>query len=515
MSFDPRYHVLVDDGKFFAPGSREHLEGMFKLIGETPESRPLVVHFHGGLVDEAGGFDVATKLQPIYEAAGAYPVFFIWRAGLWEVLGNNLGNIWKERTFQRLLVQLLRFTWGKLRPDAHLRGPKDELNLPGELDIDDLLEQWDTDKPFEDFVPVREGVDESLTATEEEQLNKVLRADTILQQELVAQAKIAAERGGTRSTAMPAGPPAPTMMQPEILEGIREAGRKAARGRGTRSLTDWLDPGPLLKAGVIMGKILWRMARGRHHGVYATVVEELLRVIYIDAAGKFVWKQMKGDTEDSFKSGNDRVGRAFVELLKKELKARPKRRVILVGHSTGAVYICEFLKHVSKEKLPKTVQFEVAFLAAACTFELLAKTIDDHGDRIAQIRSFAMSDEREKADYLLPDAWLNQHPWAKPAKKIYPHSLLYLVSGIFEKDTDMPLVGMQRFHSGKGPFDPEKKKNKSIKIVREFLTTDGRTCWAIENQYDGRRTEAGDHGEFDEDSLTRESLKHIIERGWV
>jgi hypothetical protein len=40
----------------------------------------LVIHFHGGLVNETAGRKIAQRLLPIYATAGAYPLFFVWES---------------------------------------------------------------------------------------------------------------------------------------------------------------------------------------------------------------------------------------------------------------------------------------------------------------------------------------------------------------------------------------------------------------------------------------------------
>src|SRR5690606_32961914 len=95
-------------------------------------------------------------------------------------------------------------------------------------------------------------------------------------------------------------------------------------------------------------------------------------------------------------------------------------RITLVGHSTGAIYICNLLK-AAAQHVPD-LHFDVIFEAPAVTHALLAETAAEHASRVRKFRQFAMGDEREIGDTLVP--------------VIYRSSLLYFVSGMLEHEPD-------------------------------------------------------------------------------
>jgi hypothetical protein len=194
------------------------------------------------------------------------------------------------------------------------------------------------------------------------------------------------------------------------------------------------------------------------------------------------------------------AGPPSLEGLKAHWAAGHRPRIILVGHSTGAVYICHFLKEAAA-RLPAEIQFEVVFLAAACTFDLLADTLSEHGDRIRAFRAFGMKDALEAVDQLVP------------VVPIYPRSLLYFVSGVVEDEPDKPLVGMERFFSGQPPYDDA--ANPPIKTVRGFAQAGpNRTIWSIAEGEAGLISAAQSHGQFSSaDVGTLESVSHIIKEG--
>lgn len=507
MAFDPNHHLLLDDGRLYRDSTRVQLEALLDNYWNQPADTPLVVHFHGGLVNEAGGFEVAQKMHSVYTEAGAYPVFFVWRAGLFEVLQNNLPKVWEERVFQRLLVHLLRFARAKVTQDVELGARGATLELPPEIEVSEALDRADEQVPFADVDPAELDPrqlppdDQSLHPAERAQLESELEGDSILVPELqalVAVSELNARGGG------PAGGAAPTLMDDGVLAEMRADADPDMGARG------FILPASFLRrAAAILGRVLWRFARHRDHGLYATVVEEILRSIYAAAAAQYVWREMKQDSRDAFGDEPDRGGSAFLAGLAKRWDPAAARRIVLVGHSTGAVYINHLLAK-AHTVLPDGVKFDVVFLAGACGFDAFARTVREHGDRIANFRSFGMSDKVEREDYLLPDSLFEARPALRVIKKIYPHSLLYFVTGVCEDEVDKPLVGMERYHAGRAPYAGE-----DLLAGGKFLGgLETRRRWSLVDVADGLRTSARDHGSFDEDPLTRKSLQHIIRTGF-
>jgi hypothetical protein len=170
--------------------------------------------------------------------------------------------------------------------------------------------------------------------------------------------------------------------------------------------------------------------------------------------------------------------------------------VTLVGHSTGAIYIGRFLEAADRV-LPEDCKFDVVFLAAACSFPFLHERLDLFRRRVANIRSFGLSDEAERAYWEFP-----------PVMK---GSLLYFVSGVLEEDEpDMPLVGMQRYFSAEGPYD-----RPDVREVAAYLGPDARVWAGVDDPRPGRRCTGPKHGSFDDqDEAMRESLAHILQHGF-
>ena len=70
--------VLVDAGKFYSPSSRQQLAGIFSTFLESGHSC-IIIHFHGGLVDQDTAIGYGAELQALYGPAAA-TLFLIWRA---------------------------------------------------------------------------------------------------------------------------------------------------------------------------------------------------------------------------------------------------------------------------------------------------------------------------------------------------------------------------------------------------------------------------------------------------
>jgi hypothetical protein len=495
MAISTDFYLGLKNG-LFDTTSRANLEQLFQ---RCVDSDRLVIHFHGGLVPaEAAMTTIETSLLAAYQAAGAYPVFFVWHSDAVEIISHNLAEIWQEKIYQRLRSRVLQFVEAKFRQSESERGGLLELKDPAEIE-DELNQPQVNDEPFAELDQRQLLEDETLRPIEADQFKKLLERDPVLKREAEAIAnglrspeeieQQQSARGGTVQASRH------SLMSPEVLEEIqREAPSPEDRGL--------FSTAAIVKGTIaVLARVIQRLAKKRDHGVYCTVVEEILREFYLANAGKLVWDWMKGDTADAFGPDPQRYGgTAFLECLQQQWAAGHRPRLILVGHSTGAVYICHLLKQAAAT-LPAEAQFEVIFLAPACDFRLLADTLSLYGERVKAFRLFGMQDSLEAQDNLVP-------PLA-----IYPRSLLYFVSGVLEDEADKPIVGMQRFYSGQPPFD--EAAYPEIEIVRRFLAaTPGRTVWSEADGGTGLASAARSHGDFDDaDPVTLASLKYIIQEG--
>src|SRR5258708_20593973 len=83
---DSRHCVVLKDGKFDTANGTTANDLKLAFADLQAQGGPLVVHFHGGLVDREAGLAGAQQLPPIYTAAGAYPLFVVCGSGCREVI---------------------------------------------------------------------------------------------------------------------------------------------------------------------------------------------------------------------------------------------------------------------------------------------------------------------------------------------------------------------------------------------------------------------------------------------
>jgi hypothetical protein len=502
MTLDKAHFVNLENGKFSTTGvvttSPDDLRELFRTYQTHSNRDRLVIHFHGGLVGEEVGVGIAERLLPEYVNAGAYPVFFIWEAGWNEVLLRNLSDIFAEKVFKRLHRHVLRFLLGKLKQPVGERGG--DLELPDEFEVrKEVREPEDGAEPYRSRNHVIMPEDSDLLPSEEEQLRELLEQDSALADEaerivngLRTDTDVAQDAANTRGMRVEGS--TESLLSPDILADMQgEAPSGEERGI-------WLSK-RLITGGITAARrTIVRWAKGRHHGVQATVVEELLREFYLGNAGKVLWDEMKKDTSDAFEADPAvYAGTAFLGGLKSALEAADEApRIVLVGHSTGAVYISNFIRSAA-QVLPPDVKFEVVFLAAAVSFDELASMLAEHADRVSAYRSFGMSDILEQDDRLVPI--------------LYPHSLLYFVSGVLEDTADEPLVGMERYYSTdrypSGDFP-------MVEAGRNFVARfPAGAVWATADGGPGRSSSATSHTAFDDEHDTIASLRAIITDGFV
>jgi hypothetical protein len=494
------------------------IEQLTELVARLGDQKKVVIHLHGGLVSAKKALAKAEELVPEYLDSGVYPVFFIYRTGLLEIVRNNLDEIFRERIFKILLRKLSKFVVGKL---TTIGGSKaaGELQLPRDLTIAMELKKAESKiEPFA-WLPSAESLDE-VTEIEERLLTDALASDIDFQQEVQAVVNGATpdqemevhSKGATTIHRISSE----TLMSPDVVdELVEDASKKDAKGLFSSAKI-------IVRAVKIFKRVISRTINDRDHGPYATVIEEILRELYIANVGALIWGLMKQETLDTFRpspSGSVRGGRAFVFQLGKMLKetgANPE--ISVVAHSLGSVFACNLINHVAEARddpnhpLPDGFSLKnLIFLAPAAEHQVFADTLSRHSSVFRNFRMFALSDELERGY------------WEIPA--IYPRSLLYLVSGVVEKRDDgksafdRPLVGMQRYLNDTNTYNEQE-----VQAVRTFLERSQDSCvWSIaEGQGAGLESNAVRHGGFDDTVAddgspaprkTMDSVLHILGKG--
>lgn len=495
-----RDHVIhLENGRFAAGSSRDELSRILKRALDANPGNGLVLHFHGGLVDEDAARGIADRLAPIYaDVDGAYPLFFVWESGVWETIWNNLGEIRKERFFQELVKKAGEWVLKQLPGDVAVRGGGggmvDERKLRQDLDAWFSGTTEELPEPLRDdgtattgrtrgTVPDERRLAEQIEAALDREFKAAVEA--VYNGLNVQGADQPATRGiGSRASAQ-------SLISPTAADAMFE--RSAVR---TRGLLSWA------KVAVFVAKIviacIKRFMAGRSHGLYPTVVEEVLRAAYGDKVGSFIWDSMKKDTADAFVAGEETGGYALLDELRRQAEqGRRFAKITLVGHSTGAIFICHFLAAAATQWPGQ--KFDVVFLAPAVTHELFAATLAEHRDLIGNFRMFGMRDAVERKDQMV--------------KILYPRSLLYFVSGLLEPEVDIPLVGMQRYLNEQDVFTSA--DFPQVAAVAQFLgQVPDSKVWSVITAGPGTSSHAEAHGDFDNDQTTLDSVVHILRSGF-
>lgn len=517
-----KLHVIHSrNGKIGTDTTAADIKALVAAFGNS-ERGHMAIHFHGGVVSKADGLAIAHRLTPRYEVS-AYPVFFVWESGIWETLRNNIQELADEPVFKQLVRKLLEHVLKRVGGKSLTRAV-----LPGLVDKNEVRKAVNTfwAAPSKETVPYRDwtpfgNADASRSAVDDIEfggLDAELQAD--LEQDYEFQDALATLQDLSPESRSLLNAADSTPTRTSRFSAALTDELSAPVGVQGRGIITWIRVVALLKR-VLVG-VLTRYAHGRDHGLYATVVEEILRAIKIGGetlntwAQVALWNSMKKDTADAFGDDDACAGTSLLQAL--STKTDKINRITLIGHSTGAIYIAHWLEAASK--LLPNVKFDVVFLAPAITYELFAQTLTRHQDRIASFRMFAMRDELERKDQVWgtdPDI-----PSGQDLRRfIYPSSLLYVVSGLLETDKtqegyvdspDKPLLGMERFFTGTGTFNAN--AFPEVAMTRQWLAADpDRTVWSIvAGSAPGLNSASTDHGYFDDDEATLQSVLAILAR---
>jgi len=482
----------------------EDLDALVTAAAQHP-SRHLILHFHGGLVSKADGTANAATMIEAYKDAG-YPVFFVWESSWWEAIRNNLAELRDEPAVQGLERKIIFWVIKKLGMPM----------LPG-ADAPALLDLAGAD------IVVRAEMAKAELDTDE------------------VEADLAADPDFRRSLATLPG--LSDSDHAELGVNMLIAERRTAVGTilSEQLKGDAFIPeggGLLWRAALYVVKVAWnvfdRFQAKRDHGVHATCMEELVRAIKLggstasDWGRTLEWDRMKKDTRDAFEKTTEvslanpelHAGTALLARLRDAIAAKRMQldRITLVGHSTGAIYIANWLRHCG-DYLPAALKHDLVFLAPAITYDDFADLLATNQDKIGKFRMFAMKDEVERIDQVIGNDMETAHT---AASMIYPSSLLYLVSGLLETRTengkqvdepDKPLLGLQRFYKNTEVY--RDSEFPAIKQVVAWLDSANHTVvWSIsEGQLDGLNCPCNDHGSFGGKFMIP-TLRHIVSKGF-
>lgn len=519
--------LYLRDGKYDGM-TRADVAATFAAFREQTATDRLALFFHGGLVDKVTGQKEAANSYDNYGNI-VFPLFFIWESGIWEVLAHHLPLVFAETIFGRIVSHATDLISSKIpQPQG---GP--EANQVALLEASLNLPNADVEKI-------------EITSADIDAFMTAIKNDETIQQEAVAIARTSQSVDSllAPSATIDSFQLSPrTYLSPDVVSAIRGAYVQANRanlGSAQTLAALPLDIGGAIQAAWAIAKAAVpvivnsakRFVAKRDHGITCTIVEEVLRALYLANTGSSIWEEMKRETEDAFGVDSSLYGgTAVIEELCMHLKQKPTTPVTLVGHSTGAIYIGNFLRYVDialRAQGDTTTVFDIILMAPASTMDFFASS---YTSRVRGIRMFQMKDATEQQDHLMSADFGPGDP--SILGKVYPRSLLYLVSGICEyfegqggsgphalDGDDMPILGMDRFFEqtavfsladyasvGKARNDfeevPPKIPTKYVRVLSPTATTPN----------DGCRSTAEKHGNFPGDQPTIESIRLCFKQG--
>jgi len=448
----------------------------------------VVLHFHGGLVDEEAGELTARRVVPLYQSAGAHPVVFIWETGFLETVVHNLSDIHNTKLFKKIIAYAVQQLAKHLNIPEFTRGAgqREDVNeIEARLFAPGGMQSYDT-RPIN--IQARGGA-VGLTAEDLEIVQREAQAE--IEEQLQAERDQSEALNFVLVQEVPETP---------LLDKTKVADSETQASKGIVSL------GKLAyHISLVVYRTAKRYIKHRDHGFTATVVEETLREFYMADFGAWVWSGMK-DTAEQMWSSNQGLsgdqlhgGRYLLEGLYKVQQQNPALTIDLVGHSAGSIAICMMFKMAAATNLSLKIR-NLILMAPACTSDLFYEEIVLYPQRYRQFRMFTMDDNFEESDHLL--------------SVIYNRSLLYLISGVLEPtEVDSPIAGMLRFDTGVSPFDLP-----MLAAVRQFLLRGGgqqttvlaRSMVNDPNARPGYISNAARHQDFNTDADTRASLVVMI-----
>lgn len=482
--------IHTENGDFAGDG-RQHYDRLVDALGASDAPR-LLIHVHGGLVSEAAGRMAAERLDSIQGYAmlkndGWTTAYFLWESSVREAVLNNQAELAKQPLLVRYILKLAAWIEGAVSVAEETDDPLAAVQraLDGPPPPPEVLSARMGQAEY-DLLDVAESLaDDQLLATS---LADQLRNDVTLRK--LHEGVEAAARTGQETR---------HDLDAEVMARVRARVVGPSTSDHLSFTKAELAILPLIvRAGY---RVLRRYRNGRDHGAYCTIVEEILRAVYLAKCGAQAWGLMKKDTADHFARG--RPGDLLLAELRALAQTRPVR-VLFVGHSAGAVFGAHFANQAAHA--PPGLTIDCAFLAPAIRMDLAAELLVRKPGRLNHVRIFTMADDREARDNLDNTGF----------GKVYIRSLPYLIAGVLEETAsgrsyaDAPLLGLQRHLTGDRGLTPAEKQARQDVLG----LVGGELVFTGVDGGPGRRCDTRTHGTIDQDMPTLESLIDIARRGF-
>tara|TARA_R110000737_G_C14624499_1_gene494323 strand:- start:142 stop:2127 length:1986 start_codon:yes stop_codon:yes gene_type:complete len=435
--------------------SKKDLNSLVTHLRDT-KCKKLAIYFHGGLVNESEGAEavrrVIDNISPTENTNDFHAIGFIWKTGLKETIVENLSDVFSSGLGYMLLRILTKII------GQHVDKGNDDFSYH---QVDnyfygrEVYPSLDSDQKaiFSGFENDPDKLLRSLEKKVEEEL-AVLDLD---ENNLLHWQNIPKETVTVSSDLYQA-----------IENDLNDKEQKGALG---------------LRRVILIAKVLFkvvtRLRNGTHHGVHATIVEEIFQKFFVANIGRKVWGSMKKKAESMWELGNP--GGDLLSALS-EIEGL---QLELIGHSAGANCIGELISKISSKNSQININ-NCILMAPATNYLEFKNTYIKHRNKYRKLTMFAMDDKRERNDVLLDDYPI--------LKYIYPSSLLYFISGVLENSSsefpnksDQPITGMTRYINRNSTYN-----NNHYQDFRDFISAAPENEIIVTN-------DIVDHGDFDND----------------
>lgn len=438
-----RFGTFEETGKYCT--TPDEVDAIFEHIKATGKKK-LLIHFHGGLVDESRGMEKATYFfNKTNDLQNTHVLNILWETGLLDALDK----LFRDKNQDRLVLfinKILSFLSSRKLVQLEIDTRKIKKNV--------------------------DNNSEHATEKATSQAEKHIQHNLSLYQHLKGK-----------------------LLKDKISEEIQKSYPKEKHVPHTVR---------------IIKRVVERRQASRDHGVYATIVEEALREVGIGGFGEQIWSAMKSEAFNMWQTNLGRSGmQQFVGryLLEKLLEAQKEYglEIHLLGHSAGSIAISECFKVIRGNEEFSDIHFQnLFFLAPAARCELFYDVIMDCEQYFDKFHLFTMTEEWELKDALVPLSGLGF---------VYPHSLLYFVSGLFEHDEhDAFILGLHCHIRKREPYEQYELLNQ----VHEWLfeNPDGKATVVLSKSPSlsslGRRCQSTAHKDYLHDDELIESIRYLV-----
>ncbi len=512
-SADPQDTTAADMNQAFAAMATALAQG---------DARSIAFFFHGGLVSESSGYTTAQALVGPYggthtpavsQPGHAYPYFFLYETGILTTLQDIAPRVFSWPFFQQLAA-LIAPSVGRAVPGVHaqLLSYKDGAlqGVVPQAQVEAIIRDLQAEVAAD---PVLNDEFERIAAFENVRAHVAATAAASGSATAVAQLEA---NVADLSPAQYMDAKARAQVAADVAQGSIGRVRMQSAAAKPVALTFPNTAQTMLAVGAIAERIIERYRNGTQHSPGCTITEEIVRQWFLKDLGWAAWDDMKAEVDLAF--GENGVASKAIDLLDETFWSTGVfPRIVLIGHSEGAYFVCKWLQDFERRYAAKytDVKFDLIFLAAACRTDLFASTLASAGGRIQRFRSFGMNDAKEGSEPLIQIAGSPLSALNPGLALIYPSSLLYYISGVLEHDSagnsfvDSPLVGMQRYFMGTWPYDTA-DRSPDVAQVDAFKT--GQSVYSPTDPSAplGRRSQAVKHGVFPTDDETLQSCCYLL-----